>query len=91
MTQSGQGPEPQYPAVRPTHEGVVLPAEGGVETGQGAGPAGGQPWGGAWGPGGGPQGQQPQPSSQPLPAAQPLPPEAGPGGAADMQATQYLA
>ncbi|MFE5940791.1 hypothetical protein ACFQ69_36245 [Streptomyces sp. NPDC056470] len=91
MTQSGQGPEPQYPAVRPTHEGVVLPAEGGVETGRAAGPAGGQPWGGAWGPGGGPQGQQPQPSSQPMPPAQPLPPEAGPGGAADMQATQYLA
>ncbi|WP_329117434.1 hypothetical protein [Streptomyces sp. NBC_01353] len=84
MTQSGQGPEPQYPAVRPTHEGVVLPAEGGVETGPAAGPAGGQPWGGAWGPGGAPQGQ-------PLPPAQPLPPEAVPGGAADMQATQYIA
>ncbi|MFD7325410.1 hypothetical protein ACFV9D_30695 [Streptomyces sp. NPDC059875] len=85
MTQSGQGPEPQYPAVRPTHEGVVLPAEGGVETGPAAGPAGGRPWGGAWGPGGAPQGQ-PMP-----PAAQPLPPEAAPGGAADMQATQYIA
>ncbi|MCT4357726.1 hypothetical protein M5362_31980 [Streptomyces sp. Je 1-79] len=91
MTQSGQGPEPQYPAVRPTHEGVVLPAEGGVETGQGAGPTGGQPWGGAWGPGGGPQGQQPPSSGQPLPPAQPLPPEAVPGGASDMQATQYIA
>ncbi|MDT9690519.1 hypothetical protein Q5762_19670 [Streptomyces sp. P9(2023)] len=94
MTQSGQGPEPQYPAVRPTHEGVVLPAEGGVETGQGTGPAGGQPWGGAWGPGGGPQGQQPQQpqgSAQPLLPAQPLPPEAVPGGVADMQATQYIA
>lgn len=84
MTQSGQGPEPQYPAVRPTHEGVVLPAEGGEQTGPAAGPAGGQPWGGAWGPGGAPQGQ-------PLPPAQPLPPEAVPGGAADMQATQYIA
>ncbi|MGW2018425.1 hypothetical protein [Streptomyces sp. NPDC001927] len=94
MTQSGQGPEPQYPAVRPTHEGVVLPAEGGVETGQGVGPAGGTPWGGAWGPGGAPQGQQPphsQPSAQPLPPAMPLPPEAVPGGASDMQATQYIA
>ncbi|MFD3943113.1 hypothetical protein [Streptomyces sp. NPDC058579] len=94
MTQSGQGPEPQYPAVRPTHEGVVLPAEGGVETGQGVGPAGGTPWGGAWGPGGAPQGQQPphhQQSAQPLPPAMPLPPEAVPGGASDMQATQYIA
>ncbi|MBT2440863.1 hypothetical protein J7E93_12225 [Streptomyces sp. ISL-36] len=84
MTQSGQGPEPQYPAARPAHEGVVLPAEGGVETGPAAGPAGGQPWGGAWGPGGAPQGR-------PLPPAQPLPPEAVPGGVADMQATQYIA
>ncbi|MFF3317423.1 hypothetical protein ACFYV5_18225 [Streptomyces sp. NPDC003035] len=84
MTQSGQGPEPHYPAVRPTHEGVVLPAEGGEQTGPGAGPAGGQPWGGTWGPGGAPQGQ-------PLPPAQPLPPEAVPGGVSDMQATQYIA
>ncbi|WP_137994087.1 hypothetical protein [Streptomyces vilmorinianum] len=90
MTQSGQGPEPQYPAVRPTHEGVVLPADGGVETGPAAGPAGGQPWGGAWGPAGGPQGSQGS-QGQPLPPAQPLPPEAVPGGAADMQATQYIA
>ncbi|MGW7429151.1 hypothetical protein ACWGIN_06325 [Streptomyces sp. NPDC054861] len=87
MTQSGQGPEPQYPpAVRPAHEGVVLPAEGGAEGGPAAGPAGGQPWGGAWGPGGGRPG-----GGQPLPPAQPLPPETVPGAAADMQATQYIA
>ncbi|MFG2329562.1 hypothetical protein ACGFMM_08045 [Streptomyces sp. NPDC048604] len=84
MTQSGQGPDPQLPAVRPTHEGVVLPAEGGMPGEPGGGPAGGQPWGGAWGPGAG------QPSVPP-PVAQPLPPEAVPGGAADMQATQYIA
>lgn len=59
MTQSGQGEEPQLPAVRHAHEGVVLPPEGGVpwrvggpESGQPdqAVPAGGQPWGNAWGP-----------------------------------------
>ncbi|MEU8709565.1 hypothetical protein [Streptomyces sp. NPDC048565] len=59
MTQSGQGDEPQLPAVRHAHEGVVLPAEGGApwrvggpESGQPdqAVPAGGQPWGNAWGP-----------------------------------------
>ncbi|MFE9725546.1 hypothetical protein ACFYQ5_18575 [Streptomyces sp. NPDC005794] len=58
-TQSGQGDEPQLPAVRPAHEGVVLPAEGGApwNTGGPAGgqpdqavPAGGQPWGRPWGP-----------------------------------------
>ncbi|MFD4032210.1 hypothetical protein ACFWVP_17210 [Streptomyces sp. NPDC058637] len=55
MTQSGQGDE-QLPAVRPTHEGVVLPAEGGAPWTAGgraadqAAPAGGQPWGQAWGP-----------------------------------------
>ncbi|MEV4946310.1 hypothetical protein [Streptomyces sp. NPDC053755] len=87
MTQSGQGPEPQYPpAVRPAHEGVVLPAEGSTDGGPAAGPAGGQPWGGSWGPGGGRQG-----GGQPLPPAQPLPPETVPGGGADMQATQYIA
>ncbi|WP_327115884.1 hypothetical protein OG206_14055 [Streptomyces sp. NBC_01341] len=61
MTQSGQGDEQQLPAVRPAHEGVVLPAEGGAPwtaggTGGGqpdqAAPAGGQPWGSPWGPGG---------------------------------------
>ncbi|GAA2939973.1 hypothetical protein ACYCCF_17280 [Streptomyces argenteolus] len=59
MTQSGQGDE-QLPAVRPAHEGVVLPAEGGspwttggTAGGQAAGqaaPAGGQPWDRPWGP-----------------------------------------
>ncbi|MFD9503110.1 hypothetical protein [Streptomyces sp. NPDC060035] len=60
MTQSGQGDERQLPAVRPAHEGVVLPAEGGAPWAAGgpaggpaadqAAPAGGQPWGGPWGP-----------------------------------------
>ncbi|MEU0127696.1 hypothetical protein [Streptomyces sp. NPDC006289] len=59
MTQSGQGDEPQLPAVRPAHEGVVLPAEGGAPWTAGghaggqpdqAAPAGGQPWGSPWGP-----------------------------------------
>ncbi|MCX5341712.1 hypothetical protein [Streptomyces atratus] len=55
MTQSGQGDEQQLPAVRPAHEGVVLPAGGGEPwipggpADQGA-PAGGQPWGQPWGP-----------------------------------------
>ncbi|MFI2778028.1 hypothetical protein [Streptomyces sp. ALB3] len=58
MTQSGQGDERQLPAVRPAHEGVVLPAEGGAPWhagGPGGGqpdqavPAGGQPWGRPWG------------------------------------------
>ncbi|MGW5275116.1 hypothetical protein ACWEQP_21590 [Streptomyces sp. NPDC004044] len=54
MTQSGQGDE-QLPAVRPTHEGVVLPAGGGEPWIPGgaadqAAPAGGQPWGQPWGP-----------------------------------------
>ncbi|MFC9118291.1 hypothetical protein ACFTXO_00615 [Streptomyces sp. NPDC057067] len=60
MTQSGQGDERQLPAVRPAHEGVVLPAEGGAPWSAGgpaggqpdqAVPAGGQPWGQPWGPG----------------------------------------
>ncbi|WP_405664894.1 hypothetical protein OG379_22535 [Streptomyces sp. NBC_01166] len=59
MTQSGQGDEPQLPAVRHAHEGVVLPAEGGAPWNAGgpaggqpdqAVPAGGQPWGQPWGP-----------------------------------------
>ncbi|MFE0118418.1 hypothetical protein ACFWZA_10005 [[Kitasatospora] papulosa] len=59
MTQSGQGDERQLPAVRPAHEGVVLPAEGGAPWNPGgpasgqpgqAAPAGGQSWGGSWGP-----------------------------------------
>ncbi|MEV0747818.1 hypothetical protein OG778_19175 [Streptomyces sp. NBC_00184] len=55
MTQSGQGDEQQLPAVRPAHEGVVLPAGGGEPWTPGgpadqAAPAGGQPWGQPWGP-----------------------------------------
>ncbi|WP_406093926.1 hypothetical protein [Streptomyces sp. NBC_01013] len=55
MTQSGQGDEQQLPAVRPAHEGVVLPAGGGEPWTPGgpadqATPAGGQPWGQPWGP-----------------------------------------
>ncbi|MFG2428933.1 hypothetical protein [Streptomyces sp. NPDC048590] len=59
MTQSGQGDERQLPAVRPAHEGVVLPADGGAPWHPGgpagpqqdqAVPAGGQPWGNSWGP-----------------------------------------
>ncbi|MFE3514658.1 hypothetical protein [Streptomyces sp. NPDC059166] len=59
MTQSGQGDERQLPAVRPAHEGVVLPADGGAPWHPGgqagpqqdqAVPAGGRPWGDSWGP-----------------------------------------
>ncbi|MFG3134601.1 hypothetical protein ACGFZA_00090 [Streptomyces sp. NPDC048211] len=55
MTQSGQGDEQQLPAVRPAHEGVVLPAGGGEPWTPGgpadqAAPAGGRPWGQPWGP-----------------------------------------
>ncbi|WLQ35498.1 hypothetical protein P8A18_19645 [Streptomyces castrisilvae] len=56
MTQSGQGDEQQLPAVRPAHEGVVLPSDGGEPWTPGgaadgrAVPAGGQPWGQPWGP-----------------------------------------
>ncbi|MEU1348868.1 hypothetical protein [Streptomyces sp. NPDC005795] len=55
MTQSGQGDDQQLPAVRPAHEGVVLPAGGGEPWTPGgpadqAAPAGGQPWGQPWGP-----------------------------------------
>ncbi|WP_055546692.1 hypothetical protein [Streptomyces sp. NBRC 110028] len=76
MTQSGQGDEPQLPAVR---EGVVLPAQGDPwppepsdhsdRTGhQHGAPAGGQAWGQPWGPQDAPQG------------AGPLPPEGAPYG-----------
>ncbi|MCP3821892.1 hypothetical protein NLX86_28510 [Streptomyces sp. A3M-1-3] len=84
MTQSGQGDEPQYPAARPAHEGVVLPADGsgpwipGV-SGEQVAPAGGQPWGQPWGPG-------PQQAQASQPVSQPLPPYAGAGA----DATQYL-
>ncbi|MFE9849397.1 hypothetical protein ACFYPN_11370 [Streptomyces sp. NPDC005576] len=77
MTQSGQGDDQQLPAVRPAHEGVVLPADGGAPWNpaaadgrpQESAPAGGPPWDGqAWGsqapqqhPGNPAQGQQ-QPS-----------------------------
>ncbi|MFD3519411.1 hypothetical protein [Streptomyces sp. NPDC058653] len=63
MTQSGQRDEPQSPAARPAHEGIVLPADGGPPLIPGAppadqvAPAGGQPWGQPWGPGA----AQPQP------------------------------
>lgn len=55
MTESGQGDEQQPPAVRPAHEGVVLPAGGGEPWTPGgpadqAAPAGGRPWGQPWGP-----------------------------------------
>ncbi len=74
MTQSGQGDEQQHPAVRPAHEGVVLPSDGGEPWTPGraadqAAPAGGQPWGQEWGPqhGGGQDayGQQQPPQSYP--------------------------
>ncbi|MGF1341427.1 hypothetical protein ACQSMD_15100 [Streptomyces flavovirens] len=68
MTQSGQGDEQQPPAVRPAHEGVVLPSDGGAPWSAGgqanqpaepAAPAGGQPWGQSWGPQSAPQGGLP--------------------------------
>ncbi|MFF2410374.1 hypothetical protein [Streptomyces sp. NPDC058092] len=66
MTQSGQGDEQQLPAVRPAHEGVVLPAGGGEPWIPGgpadqAAPAGGQPWGQPWGPQAAHQNAVPQP------------------------------
>ncbi|MFE4453129.1 hypothetical protein [Streptomyces sp. NPDC056796] len=81
MTQSGQGDERQLPAVRPAHEGVVLPAEGGAPWNPGgpasgqpdqATPAGGQPWGQPWGP---------QAAHQDGPPPGQLPPEQHPQGA----------
>lgn len=78
MTQSGQGDEQQLPAVRPAHEGVVLPAGGGEpwtpgEPADQSAPAEGQPWGRPWGPqapqGQGPgQGQGPYGQDQQAPA-----------------------
>ncbi|MEU2838141.1 hypothetical protein ABZ776_13750 [Streptomyces sp. NPDC007076] len=74
MTQSGQGDEQQLPAVRPAHEGVVLPAGGGEPWIPGgpadqAAPAGGQPWGQPWGPQAAHQDAPQQSPSQPLPPA----------------------
>jgi hypothetical protein len=72
VTQSGQGDGQQLPAVRPAHEGVVLPADGsepwipGVTDEQVA-PAGGQPWGQPWGP---QQSRPGGPAGQPGPYAQ---------------------
>lgn len=85
MTQSGQGDERQLPAVRPAHEGVVLPAEGGAPwpvAGQPdqAVPAGGQPWGQPWGPQAAPQDGQ---------APGQLPPEQHQPGAYAPQQGQY--
>ena len=77
MTQSGQGDEQQPPAVRPAHEGVVLPSDGGEPWSPGgaadrAAPAGGQPWGQPWGPqDGGGQGGYGYPQQQPYQAAPP--------------------
>ncbi|WSU43681.1 hypothetical protein OG510_21930 [Streptomyces sp. NBC_01089] len=88
MTQNGQGDEPQLPAVRRAHEGVVLPSDGSGPwipevAGEHTVPAGGQPWGQPWGPqDGGPQPpqQQPphipqQPQHQPPQFPQHLPPQ----------------
>ncbi|WHM38169.1 hypothetical protein [Streptomyces sp. BPTC-684] len=85
MTQSRQGDEPQLPAVRPAHEGVVLPADGSAPLPPG--PPGAQPWGQPWGP--------PQQDAW----AQPLPPESGdatqyiapvPADGTGAEETQYL-
>lgn len=90
MTQSGQGDERQLPAVRPAHEGVVLPAEGGAPWTAGgpaggpaadqAAPAGGQPWGQPWGP---------QDAHQDGTAPGQLPPEQHQPGAYAPQHGQY--
>ncbi|MGW0731382.1 hypothetical protein [Streptomyces sp. NPDC002851] len=78
MTQSGQGEEPQLPAARPAHEGVVLPADGGdplmpgTYGTDGTVPAGGSPWGTPWGP-------------QTAPGAE-QPPQPAPGGYAQGEA-----
>ncbi|WP_250301202.1 hypothetical protein [Streptomyces sp. A 4/2] len=71
MTQNGQGDEPQLPAVRRAHEGVVLPSDGSGPwvpevAGEHTVPAGGQPWGQPWGP----QDAQALPPQQ-IPAQQP--------------------
>ncbi|MFG2145239.1 hypothetical protein ACGFRG_13720 [Streptomyces sp. NPDC048696] len=88
MTQSRQGDEPQLPAARPAHEGVVLPAEGSAPwpPAPQAAPPAGQSWGQPWGPDR--PGQAPAPQGPPAqgPAtvwAQPLPAET-------TDATQYI-
>ncbi|MEU3369500.1 hypothetical protein ABZ734_03255 [Streptomyces sp. NPDC006660] len=87
--QSRQGDEPQHPAVRPVHEGVVLPAD---QSAPHAGeplpaPTGAQSWGQPWGP----QGQaSPPPAAPPRGPAtfgQPLPPE---NGGRDAEATRFI-
>ncbi|MFF1479916.1 hypothetical protein ACFVYD_20585 [Streptomyces sp. NPDC058301] len=86
MTQSRQGDEPQLPAVRPAHEGVVLPADGSAPLPPA--PPGAQPWGQPWGP------EAPAPAwGQPLPAesgeaTQYIAPVPANGGGAEE--TQYL-
>ncbi|MFE9557949.1 hypothetical protein ACFYOD_31215 [Streptomyces sp. NPDC006703] len=93
MTQSRQGDEPQHPAVRPAHEGVVLPADTSGPRGGEALPApgGAQPWDRPWGP---QSSQAPQPPSHapqpqgPQTFGQPLPPE---NSGRDAEATQYIA
>ncbi|MFF2010250.1 hypothetical protein ACFVWY_14415 [Streptomyces sp. NPDC058195] len=80
MTQSGgQGGEQQFPAERPAHEGVVLPAGGGEPWIPGpadqAAPAGGEPWGGSWGP----QAAHQNAVHPAQPPSQALPPPQGPG------------
>ncbi|WP_069885914.1 hypothetical protein [Streptomyces luteocolor] len=91
--QSGQGAassDPQQPAARPAHEGVVLPADGGAPllpgtAGRHSAPTGGSPWGEPWGPesagpppGGHTYGQGQAWDTPQQPAAQPLPPEGTP-------------
>ncbi|MEV8528300.1 hypothetical protein AB0451_29775 [Streptomyces sp. NPDC052000] len=93
MTQSRQGDEPQHPAVRPAHEGVVLPADtSGPRAGEALpAPGGAQPWGRPWGP---QSSQAPQPPSHapqpqgPQTFGQPLPPE---NSGRDAESTQYMA
>ncbi|MGP9020206.1 hypothetical protein ACT1U9_17620 [Streptomyces sp. BR1] len=86
MTQSRQGDEPQLPAVRPAHEGVVLPAEGSAPwpPAPQAAPPAGQSWGQPWGP------ERPEQPAQ-APAAQgPATVWAQPLPAETTDATQYI-
>ncbi|GAA4665648.1 hypothetical protein [Streptomyces youssoufiensis] len=90
MTQSGQGNEPQPPAVPPAHEGVVLPSAG-LRHGGGQGapydwpspeqaaPAEGQPWGDPWGPDAPRPPQGPPPGAPAGQAGTLMPREPGPG------------